>query len=476
MGKTKKRKLNRRRIRALSAILFSIPFVLYTALVPAIKAGAVTNPGAGVVQLDLDPLNITITNDANTQHTTQNYIYDYNTNTAKNADGTVYGEVINDIPLLFPGDTVTFVPVELNEDVHTGYVGCYLETDTATEIVTDVGPIKVLRSTSYGNDPSKTFVQKIQIVGSNPVRIACYGGGGYAKTTIDGKDYSLNYYHSTVTYNVLPASVNVDYVCTIDGVCQDISASPVVYNAETELPATFYAEDALLNFNQSGSYVVTLNRPYMEGFSLTRVTKAHEGYEKHTQSTVYDAKPNFTQSQKRNDATFTMTPWMDPGHQKGVMEKGANTEGVYVAFEFSKDITLTVDVNDGATAKKYYEIWPNVGNFDAAWVAEPSREGYTFLGWYPDGAEVTDANKITDVKTYIDNNFSNNAAEVSGRACKIHAEWEKDGEEQGGEGQGGEGQGGEEQGGEGQGGEGQGGEGQGGEGQGGEEQGGEGQG
>ncbi len=42
MGKTKKRKLNRRRIRALSAILFSIPFVLYTALVPAIKAGAVT--------------------------------------------------------------------------------------------------------------------------------------------------------------------------------------------------------------------------------------------------------------------------------------------------------------------------------------------------------------------------------------------------------------------------------------------------
>ena len=126
IGKTKKRKLNRRRIRALSAILFSIPFVLYTALVPAIKAGAVTtNPGAGVVQLDLDPLNITIT----------------------------------------------------------------------------------------------------------------------------------------------------------------------------------------------------------------------------------------------NDATFTMTPWMDPGHQKGVMEKGANTEGVYVAFEFSKDITLTVDVNDGATAKKYCEIWPNVVSY-----------------------------------------------------------------------------------------------------------------
>ncbi len=438
--KNRKRKLNTKRIRALSAIMFTLPFILSTLFLPAIKAGATDIPDG--TPTEYNPAAVNYSNASQNEHVRTDYVYSLADHTYTNQQsGEIVGnsgatEAFNRLPILFPGDTVTIIPEEVNKDHNTGYVGLILNLKDVGITTGDHGPIHVLKTASYGepvngkNTNGSSYIQKIQIVGDSPVSLSSYAGGGWTTRTVNkgtANEYTLNYYAKDFTYTVLPKSCNISYLCVIPGTgAVDASDCDLFYPNGGNNPACIYAEDALTNGLSAGPFSFTVEKPYLEGYNLNKTTNNYAATGGKTKSAVYDYATDNGAGYSVPEVTVYPKWRYSSGSKNENLSHGSTSDVVNIEFEFSDSKTLTLNANGGTIdglAKKIYIVnnvmlpsW-NISDY------VPERENYTFDGWYTDLSD--ESTKITDLSATL-NKYGNSGGTVDSRACRLYAKWTAD--------------------------------------------------
>ena len=361
-----------------------------------------------------------------------------------------------ELPTLQPGDTVTIIPnlpaPDYDKPSVSGVGGVVFHDPYSSE---DRGPIKVLSSVAVGQAPEgsghgNTFIRKIEITGTEPVKVFTWGGGGYTEESFTeaetGKTTKVSYGMEWLQFVNVPAYAPLGYEyldssgsgteqAFSDEVKEDIRFYAV--GVDGQGPDAVWASDAIYNLANKGSDDMVpyeIARPHLEGYYLDN---AHTGI--YTNGSAYNmlagkdggSQPKFADGAETTEVypLWKMTVY---GNSVDKYDKKVDEDAwVSIAFRFLGGRTLTLDAN-GGTIYGYEDRVFEANNNNAmdtikaleeagAFVPD-AREGYHFVGWSTEKDGELLEGSITD---YVQTFANSSAAERSARVAKLYAVWHK---------------------------------------------------
>ena len=382
-------------------------------------------------------------------HTPLHYTYDYTQDLGQRitleGSEAVYGDW-NNLPILFPGDTVTIIPkipsasqASRNGDTISGHSGVVFINPNGAE---SRDPVHVTKVAQYGmprEAHDNSFIQEFEITGTEPVMVFSNGGGGYTSESVVHAKYSnitLAYYASNLEFKYYPNYCQLAYqYADINsgaeaGIFDDeFLAKELHYYSDAKEMDAVWSTDAIHNMvrNYKGDDLVTytVRRPYIEGYYVEKVITSNR------ESHAYRIQSN-TKFDETTD-TMTITPgWGDSSRTGGdYTRKGDYAEDwTQVRFEFLAGRTLTLEACGGTIGGYPSRIYIANGNDDKVKIEKlseagaltPEREGYLFLGWYEDDRYET---PVTDLWTTISKYGRYNSSPRQDRICRVYAKWQK---------------------------------------------------
>ena len=396
--------------------------------------------------------------EAVTTHEPQSYVAEYTKGASENsfvleirneATGEKY-DAWNDLPFLFPGDTVTIIPklpseseALRNNNTSYGVAGLVFPDKTAGNKY----PILVTSIERYGNriipGSGCTFIQGFTIEGTGPVKLVSNGSYiPYTSETVETLTWT-NDVRNVVTYNYgadwldfkyYPAWNKTEYQYwawdsgkdTVEG----ISEEDLIYYGDTEKPDAIWAVDAIYNLtHDEGKAVYTMSRPYAEGYSLKSMQIL-------TQSKGYDRADYYFDE---GNNTITIIPkWKDVDSSipegEDYSQISYEDEWTAIVFNFDYCVTLTLDANGGTIDGKKFKVYEFDGeryDEDAfEWeddmggkIDAPQWGDMAFTGWYLDKECTIPAGDLEDIYYGL----SENSSEKEKRCCHVYAGWKKTG-------------------------------------------------
>ena len=283
---------------------------------------------------------------------------------------------------LFPGDTLIYEP----ESQVEGYVGFWLPQATDGVGLDGIeGHIKVLQTKSYGEEVTdttkgNTVIQKIEIIGTQPVFVQGTGGGGMSKSENPTDEaHAYVFYVSNVSYRLADEymPVEVSYENDIGGE----NNSSVHFYGDYAPPDKLYAVDCTSNNTEVGTNAeVHLGHPYVEGYHFYRWEAG------------YSSTDNNYIVQKQGSNSDSYLTWTLSSAQYGNISYGTGTKYCLKAT-FSASPTITLNACGGTVdgyESRIYEFYNNQS--ETFELPTPTREGgWRFDGWY---AEESYTNRI----------------------------------------------------------------------------------
>ena len=376
-----------------------------------------------------------------TVHTPRHFIYDYNDAAAGKRireEGTnCYYADWNSLSILLPGDSVEIIPkvpsassLTSQGQAVSGYCGVVF---TNPESAGNRGPVRVTKTATYGGKDGgteKTFIQGFEIIGTEPVIVACNSGGGYATDNQvsgpNGITGSLSYYVGNLAFKYYPNYIRIGYQYV------DASDETVTFDADQVRyyrgegksdPDAIWAVDAIYNHEspdaaEKVSYDVF--QPHLEGYAVEKViiNKSSQGYN----------KPDYT---GWSDGVFRITPRWGDNSRSGLeyaLVGSYEDDWVAIRYEMLGARTLTLDACGGTIdgyADRIYEM-NKTEYLDALKEREestgfiPKWDGHYFAGWYKDPDHKEPAGSIYETVSGYSNSGQ---APLEERSCRLYAKW-----------------------------------------------------
>ena len=396
--------------------------------------------------------------EAVTTHVPQSYVAEYKKGSLDNtvvleirneATGEQY-EAWNDLPFLFPGDTVTIIPKLPNEsealrndNTSYGVAGLVFPDRTAGKKY----PILVTSIERYGNrlipGSGSTFIQGFKIEGTGPVKLVSNGSYiPYTSETVETLTWT-NDVRNVVTYNYgadwldfkyYPGwnKIEYQYRAWYNGTDtgEKIPEEEVIYYSDKEKPDAIWAVDAIYNLtHDEEKAVLTMSRPYAEGYSL-------ESMEILTLSKGYDRAHYYFNADKQNITIIPQWKDVDSTIPEGEDFSQISYEDEWTAIVFNFDYcrTLTLDANGGTIDGKKLKVYEFDGErYDEEafeWeddmggkLDSPQWGDKAFTGWYLDKECTIPAGSLEDIYKRL----NEKSHDKEDRCCHVYAGWKKTG-------------------------------------------------
>ena len=380
------------------------------------------------------------------EHEATIYTLDYNTTTITNDKSEETWNAINDLPLMYPGDSMVVIgkSIDFTKDGTIEVLKGFVFENAGVTGVASEGPIEVTNIERYGwvNDDEHTneFITGFKITGEDMVKIYSKGGGGYSDEEVvnpnnpQGNKRQIAYCMNYLNYYSIPRYCKVYY----DSVYYDKGWVSVGEEAlasamyEQENPDIIYAEDALENISED-KLAYTVCRPYIEGFALS------------TNGTVnqHDGSPQYNLNAESGApfmANVIENYYPKLGYSKSSGSGMLGTYDDWIKFEFRMDParTLTLDACGGLIAgkekiiredaNKNNIVTENYPTYMTDGTFTPTRDGYEFKGWFKD-KDYTEEVTADNIVSYLGEYGNSIRVTREQRSCRMYAKWEKIGGE-----------------------------------------------
>lgn len=397
-------------------------------------------------------------------HVPQAYTLDCATNVVMNVTtGVKVGEGLNSTPILFPGDTVRFIPKSGHDHAWKGFVftpANPLGHATAHSFACkDDGKVHVLvTETAAWGEPNESsgenlYITAIEIVGEEAVRLQSWGGGDYTGVPATETSPKLSYTVANLEFVYIPGwcrvttelwySFNQQHLMT-----EEEKATAAFYDDEPDTTVV-WAEDGYANSvaesnGEEKPVLLKLRRPYIEGYRFGEAN-VWPRLDTNQVSEVYGRSggPNWHGNYWEGwiDNVIEFYPKLDnwAGSRTGYTAYGAYEDELLYRFLYYPCRTLTLDacggtidgyptrIYEAADCRQYWDKDLSDGVVDAEYADGekyiPVREGYIFCGWYEDSGYTT---PVTSFKETL-NKFSTNPYDPAERhICRMYAKWMKE--------------------------------------------------
>lgn len=199
-----------------------------------------------------------------------------------------YTDYLQSLGILFPGDTIQFLPeADPNEGSHGnhGVPGrAFYKNNTFVDVAEGdtFGPFKVTKAVTYGETETHHYLREIKVVGKNPVILQGYkaSAGGWARTTVTDPN-NPNQVISNDTWGVyslayieIPRYQKIEYRYMLDGVETPMPAT-AKFQGEDRSPEVIWAEDLTSTWSYTQRKYVDegpfflMSRPDIKGYNFT---------------------------------------------------------------------------------------------------------------------------------------------------------------------------------------------------------------
>ena len=402
-----------------------------------------------------------------TKHEPQTFTVDCDSNLVKNVTtGEEISHNFNDIPILFPGDTVRFLPAQYPASEH--HQGCkgYHFTEERPEGVRpadsfackDDGKVhvEVTETHAWGEPNSIThdnrYITAIKIVGDELVKLQSWGGGDYTSEDFYIGDKNIGHVYSAgnLEFVYIPAWCKVTtgfwYSFNTGRPMTEEETATAAWYTDEPSTTVVWAADGIANSvadkqGEDRPILLSLHRPYIEGFRFSGIEKWKK-LDTDQPSSVYDKQdgPNWHGNywEGWTDDVVEYYPRLDSwnGKRTGYCAYGSYDDELLARYIFYPCRTLTLDacggtidgyptrIYEAADCRQYFDEELRSGTVDAQFAAGekyvPEREGYIFAGWYEDAEYTT---PVTSLRETVNKYSSNPYDSLEKHVCRVYAKW-----------------------------------------------------
>ena len=416
--------------------------ILFLILALVLAAGFIVTAQAAVTTAKSGP--------AVGKHVPKHYVLDRTTNIITDADTgkKLSDKGLNDLPVLYAGDTVEFRCSSGTE--YFEFVDSEGESTTAAIPGADGKTrVKVLGTASFPYEDGAgvplgiyKVVTKIEIVGNEMIQL---NAGSFH--TVFGPEHEA--YGITVlkyAYGPRWCDITREFWFERNADHHQLPASQLAkagYYTDEQSSTRAWADDSLAN-EYGGSakkIVLTLRRPYVEGlfYSGVNFDPKTEGHRISSEYRIWQGEGwhgNYWEGWKDNQVEIvtslaktggTYNPYPGYGH-------ASYDDELLVRFKYTIGRTVTFDACGGtidgypsriyeAEGRQFFNQDLQEGKVDKAFAAGkayvPVRKGYFFEGWYEDAAY---KKPVTSIKDTV-NKYTGSSEKASERICRLYAKW-----------------------------------------------------
>ena len=375
-----------------------------------------------------------------------------------------YGDYMQGVGLLYPGDTLTILPEtdpNPGRDGNHGTPGKILVSDgrwLQLKTGDTTGPLRILQATLLGISAPQYYVNKIKVEGG-PV-LFNYSGSGNSGTSSFAVEYEAEYgVHdasywpaSTMVWVQFPAYHPVQYqynnnTYNSGNPAEDLSGASMITSGSN--PTVIWAEDLSCRYNPIDGRVdvgpvFTLNHPQIPGYMISEIRMDPSG----TEGKYEPSKVSESGDMLKSEWRFFLQGALDFNWGFDNKKHGNENDPITVTVNYKEAKTFTLNAGKGKVdgyAKRVYtyryrnqrawNYWytyydANDERFDLA-DHIPVRSGWDFDGWYADSActkKVTSADPSTmhsELITYVNQNdlFELDGYENCAENLTLYAKW-----------------------------------------------------